>query len=549
MHVKGVTQCFECEAKPVPKTFPVCTIRNTPERPIHCVVWAKDMLFAALFGPKGANDLEEAYEPPADGGGGGEAEEDLAKETAEEAAERAAFFALRPAEAPSDFATRIYCRAFGSDISRLLRITTMWDKPGRVAPSPLPPPTAAAAALLASSREVPPPGSAAAPGGGVCAALGLTDAHAVWSVDQATAVFLASCARLLQRACAPGAPPLLSFDKDDAEACEFVASAAALRGASYAIPPLPLFDAKGMAGNIIHAIATTNAIVAGLIVLEATKLLRRPPSAALLPSPPPPPPPPHHAADPHPSLAPRWTYLQQFPSATPRGRLLLMPCAPPGPFKGCYVCGRARLALRLDVGAWTLGGLLDKILRPKLGITQPSVACTRGDGGGGSFSYESGEGLEEDEIAGYEAMRPLPLLLLPGGGLRGGDTLDISDQATSLTLEIGLIHVPDWDATAFPEGFQLEGHVPTADGGADAAAAEAATKKEAAAEEEDDVLIMSDAPPAAAAEGAAAGGERPSAAAAKRKRDAAGGDAAKEPAGKAAKPSAAGGGDDEIIEL
>ena len=31
--------------------------------------------------------------------------------------------------------------------------------------------------------------------------------------------------------------------------------------------------AQGMAGNIIHAIATTNAIVGGLIVAEALKLL------------------------------------------------------------------------------------------------------------------------------------------------------------------------------------------------------------------------------------------------------------------------------------
>lgn len=34
-----------------------------------------------------------------------------------------------------------------------------------------------------------------------------------------------------------------------------------------------LFDAKGMAGNIIHAIATTNAIISGLIVIEAIKIL------------------------------------------------------------------------------------------------------------------------------------------------------------------------------------------------------------------------------------------------------------------------------------
>ncbi len=35
-----------------------------------------------------------------------------------------------------------------------------------------------------------------------------------------------------------------------------------------------------MAGNIIHAIATTNAIISGLIVLEALKLLAGLPAAA-----------------------------------------------------------------------------------------------------------------------------------------------------------------------------------------------------------------------------------------------------------------------------
>ncbi len=50
----------------------------TLAQPIHCIVWAKDMLFATLFGPRGAaSDLEEA-EAPADG-----AEEDPTKETAE----------------------------------------------------------------------------------------------------------------------------------------------------------------------------------------------------------------------------------------------------------------------------------------------------------------------------------------------------------------------------------------------------------------------------------------------------------------------------------
>ena len=49
-HIKGHTECYECKPKRVPKTFPVCTIRNTPDKPIHCVVWAKELLFPRLFG-------------------------------------------------------------------------------------------------------------------------------------------------------------------------------------------------------------------------------------------------------------------------------------------------------------------------------------------------------------------------------------------------------------------------------------------------------------------------------------------------------------------
>ncbi|CAE7322666.1 uba2 [Symbiodinium pilosum] len=35
------TQCFECKPVPTPQTYAVCTIRNTPDKPVHCLVWAK----------------------------------------------------------------------------------------------------------------------------------------------------------------------------------------------------------------------------------------------------------------------------------------------------------------------------------------------------------------------------------------------------------------------------------------------------------------------------------------------------------------------------
>lgn len=40
---KGLTQCYECTPKATQKSFPGCTIRNTPSEPIHCIVWAKHL--------------------------------------------------------------------------------------------------------------------------------------------------------------------------------------------------------------------------------------------------------------------------------------------------------------------------------------------------------------------------------------------------------------------------------------------------------------------------------------------------------------------------
>ncbi|CAJ0965796.1 unnamed protein product [Ranitomeya imitator] len=67
---KGVTECYECQPKPTQKTFPGCTIRNTPSEPIHCIVWAK-YLFNQLFGEEDADqevspdtaDPEASWEP------------------------------------------------------------------------------------------------------------------------------------------------------------------------------------------------------------------------------------------------------------------------------------------------------------------------------------------------------------------------------------------------------------------------------------------------------------------------------------------------------
>eukprot|EP00347_Sterkiella_histriomuscorum_P011663 403371592 len=52
---KNQTPCYQCVDQVKDQAFPVCTIRQKPEKLIHCIIWAK-FLFEGLFGPKNQSE-------------------------------------------------------------------------------------------------------------------------------------------------------------------------------------------------------------------------------------------------------------------------------------------------------------------------------------------------------------------------------------------------------------------------------------------------------------------------------------------------------------
>jgi ubiquitin-like 1-activating enzyme E1 B len=92
----------------------------------------------------------------------------------------------------------------------------------------------------------------------------------VWEVPECIHVFLDSLKQLGSRALSGEE---LEFDKDDEQSLNFVTAAANIRAHLFHIERKSRFAVKEMAGNIIAAIATTNAIVAGMIVMCAIKVL------------------------------------------------------------------------------------------------------------------------------------------------------------------------------------------------------------------------------------------------------------------------------------
>jgi ubiquitin-like 1-activating enzyme E1 B len=270
----------------------------------------------------------------------------------------------------------------------------------------------------------------------------------VWSPTDCLAELCSCVAELWGDAAKSGAVGTYAFDKDDKTAMRFVAAAANLRGAVFSIESLNFHDVKGVAGNIVPAIATTNAIVAGQQVTELFKVL---------------------AAGPQPNLREvcKYTYWRRFPT---RQGHLLQPTTLDSPNPHCYVCAKAVANVYLDTAAWTFEGFLAKVVKGRLGFNEPTV------------SYGSGSVWEEGDDADTAAFAPnLPKTLaeLPAGGVVDGVMVCVDDYSQDVELQLRVHHLSwsDVDGEQHPEGFHVGDEPPKPAEAAEEAPADAAGEK------------------------------------------------------------------------
>lgn len=216
---KNETECYDCNPKPVPKSFPVCTIRSTPSQPIHCIVWAKSYLFTEVFGVSedaAALDTTENEENKSE-------IETLKREALE-------LKSIREQLGTETFARAVFEKVFTRDIERLRSMEDMWKT--RKPPTPLRYDEVAEAAKSVPSGKS-------------------TDDLKQWNLAENFAVFIDSINRLVARVQDErdemkdsDAQPVLSFDKDDVDTLDFVAAAANLRSYIFGIDLKTKFDIK-----------------------------------------------------------------------------------------------------------------------------------------------------------------------------------------------------------------------------------------------------------------------------------------------------------------
>ncbi|EJS42199.1 uba2p [Saccharomyces arboricola H-6] len=235
--IPGKTECFECTKKETPKTFPVCTIRSTPSQPIHCIVWAKNFLFNQLF----ASDASTGEDNNNDWG------TDDAEEIKRIKQETNELHELQKIVLSKDVSRipEILHKLFTQDINKLLAIENLWKT--RTKPIPL---------SDSQIKEV--------------FKTNKFDSNSVGTIQEQISHFIKVTEKLMDRY---AKEKQIEFDKDDADTLEFVVTAANIRSHIFNIPMKSVFDIKQIAGNIIPAIATTNAIIAGLSSLVSLRVL------------------------------------------------------------------------------------------------------------------------------------------------------------------------------------------------------------------------------------------------------------------------------------
>uniref|UniRef100_A0A669CTB9 SUMO-activating enzyme subunit 2 n=1 Tax=Oreochromis niloticus TaxID=8128 RepID=A0A669CTB9_ORENI len=397
---KGMTECYECQPKPAQKTFPGCTIRNTPSEPIHCIVWAK-YLFNQLFGEEDADqevspdtaDPEAAFLNSlfwflwgyflitAARATASDKDGDIKRVSTKEWARSTGYDPVK-----------LFNKLFKDDIMYLLTMDKLWKK--RKAPTPLD------WHQLENTHDT-------------C----LKDQQVldVWGYCQ---LFQHSVETLRSQLQEKGEGAELVWDKDDPPAMDFVTAAANLRMHIFSMSMKSRFDVKSMAGNIIPAIATTNAVIAGLIVLEGLKILSGELESC------------------------RTIFLNKCPNLRKK---LLVPCVLDPPSANCYVCAsKPEVTVKLNVHKTMVLTLQDKIVKERFGMVAPDVQI---EDGKGTILISSEEGETEANNSKF----------LSDFGIRNGSRLQADDFLQDYTLLINVLHVEDLERDV---EFEVVGEAP-----------------------------------------------------------------------------------------
>ncbi|CAG9472446.1 SUMO-activating enzyme subunit 2, putative [Plasmodium vivax] len=244
------TKCYNCEEKPKNKTYAICTIRQTPSLPEHCVAWGR-LIFETFFCKSDNETLMDIKN---------HVEEESKKRNMDQ----------------HEIITFIFNYLFYDTIKELAALKKDYvtepipilfegtakkeDKLGEAAEQGSGPPDADPQNESHTHKETDP------------AAITLCSQN-IWKKDECVKMYTETFAKLysyLNINKQQEKEEYLVFDKDDDDCINFITAISNLRMINFSIKQKSKFDVQSIAGNIIPAISSTNAIVASL---QASQLI------------------------------------------------------------------------------------------------------------------------------------------------------------------------------------------------------------------------------------------------------------------------------------
>ncbi|EGG21879.1 sumo-activating enzyme subunit 2 [Cavenderia fasciculata] len=431
--LKEKTECFECLPKEAPKEFAVCTIRSNPSSPIHCIVWAK-MLYGRLFDVADENNAVTDMD-------------DNIVEGDPEKGTEVRDTKLEQAKAKG-YDHWVFHKVFHTDIDRLARMKDLWT--GKTPPTPL-----LLDDLLNNYQKN--NGNNNNNNNGTITTKSIAlNSQIVNSFEDNTRAFVEVIKKLKERLEKDGAK---SWDKDDDLALDFVVAASNIRSHIFGIPLKSKFDIKQMAGNIVPAIATTNAIISGFIVLEAFKILS--------------------SRDQIQEKC-KTTFLFKQPS----NKRVIYPVSIDQPNKSCYVCSQTVVTLKIDTNTTTIGKLVNEVLKKGLAFHEPMIMK------GQSMIYEGGDDLDKEELDARKMVEQKPMITF---GLSDNAIIEVHDYLQDIKVSILISHCDKFeDQNKF---FEVSGKPPQVQSDTTTAATTTTTDGTVQQEDIDEVEIIEYPPP------------------------------------------------------
>jgi ubiquitin-like 1-activating enzyme E1 B len=380
--VKGRTQCYDCIEKPKQqRTYAVCTIRNTPSQPIHCIVWAK-FLYNQLFGdnddPNNEDVTPDADDPENDHLNS-EDDERARVPTTTNGHHRVSTRDWIHTEMNAFDPKRVFNKLFFDDINYLTTMRNLWEK--RRQPTPID--YEKASQIMVNHQH--------GQDDHERTTMPKLNDQRIERVADYVQMFIESLNELKQRAdkqrhigrrnddarhrvhcvcsiCLASTskePMFLVWDKNDDADLRFVTASANLRAFIFGIDLTSKFDVKSMAGNIIPAVATTNAIVAGITVLQARKILgtlSRVTNESVLTS--------------------VKSLTNVFISTDRKSGAVIQSIALEEPNPSCIQCSDldVPVRVRMNMSLFTLRSLYERLIRTHLKMTRPDVIIADGSG-------------------------------------------------------------------------------------------------------------------------------------------------------------------------